>query len=218
MSQSPAWWRALVLSTIVLCIVFAVSASGQDKKTGSTFATVDFQKIATSYGQREEVEKTIRTMRAKFDARLQRRDNMPLLTEVEQKELDTLTEKDNPSDADKKRIKELTDKGQRLGTEIQALRQKADKDLTDADKQKIKDAEAAFIQAQQQYGNMKEDLTNQLQQYGTTNGDKLVGQIREAVKRVAEQKGVSIVFSSEVALYAGADLTDPVLAELNKKK
>ena len=48
MEQDLIWWRALVLSTIVLCIVFAVGASGQDKKSGS-YGIVDFEKLQADY-------------------------------------------------------------------------------------------------------------------------------------------------------------------------
>jgi hypothetical protein len=49
MSQSPVWWRVLVLSCIVMFIAYSVRASGQGSKGGTTFATVDMQKLTTEY-------------------------------------------------------------------------------------------------------------------------------------------------------------------------
>ncbi|HXG23633.1 MAG TPA: hypothetical protein VNJ09_03685, partial [Chthonomonadales bacterium] len=75
MSQSQTWWRLLVLSTIVLCIVFAANASGQNSKSSNTaFATVDFQKIVNDFKAKAKIESDFQAMKAKFDARLQRRD------------------------------------------------------------------------------------------------------------------------------------------------
>src|SRR5262245_30418102 len=116
MSQSPVWWRALVLSTIVLCIVFAVRASGEDKKTGTVFAVVDFGKVSTEYREKTIAEGELSTKKTRYAARLARRNNMPLLTEEEQKELDRLHDKDvtQQTDAEKKRVDELTKKGVKL--------------------------------------------------------------------------------------------------------
>ena len=44
-----------------------------------------------------------------------------------------------------------------------------------------------------------------------------MGKVRAAISKVAEQKGVAVVFNSEVAPYAGNDITPAVVGELNKK-
>src|SRR5947209_10239738 len=129
-STSSIWMRVLVLACIVVCIAFSVRATGEDKKTGA-FATVDFKKIASEYKAKDAVESTIKAMQTKYDARLNRRDNMPLLSEEEQQTLDTLSEKPMQTDADKAKIKEIEDKAKRLSDEVQALGQKSEKDLTD---------------------------------------------------------------------------------------
>lgn len=221
MSQSQTWWRLLVLSTIVLCIVFAANASGQNSKSSNTaFATVDFQKIVNDFKAKAKIESDFQAMKAKFDARLQRRDSMPFLTEEDHKQLDLLTEKDpaSRSQAENAKIEELTKKGLQLANEYQALRQKPDKELSDADKQQIKDSEAALIRAQQNYNALKDQLTSELRAFSANGTELLMSQIREAVKKVAEKNNVAVVFNNEFVLYAGTDLTAPVLAELNKQK
>jgi Skp family chaperone for outer membrane proteins len=219
MSQSPVWWRVLVLSTIILCIAFAVNASGQEKKTGNAFATVDFQKVAGEYKNRNTIESELNAMRTRFDAQLARRDNMPFLTEEEHKELDVLMEKDitKRTDAEKKRIEDLLKKGAETSSAIQALRQKPDKDLTANDKTALQDAEQKFVKAQQVYGALKEQLRAQLENKSRGDSEKIIKEIRTAVGKIAEQKGIAMVFDNNVVLYAGVDLTAPVLSELNKK-
>ena len=103
------------------------------------------------------------------------------------------------------------------GGQIQAIRQKADKDLTDGDKKKLEETEKYFREAQGRLAAMKEDLTAQITQFGKTQTDELMKRFRVSVTKVAEQKGIAIVFSNEVALYAGTDITDTVLNDLNKK-
>ena len=45
---------------------------------------------------------------------------------------------------------------------------------------------------------------------------KVLGQIRSAVAKIAKNKNLSAVFSSDMALYATTDITDDVLKDLNK--
>jgi Skp family chaperone for outer membrane proteins len=218
MSQSPTWWRALVLSTIVLCIVFAVRASGDDKKNG-TFATVDLVKLQQEFKAKAAVEGEIASMQGRLERALQRRDAMPLLTEEEHKELDQLVDKDISArnDKEKKRIEEITTKGNTLSLEATKLRQRDQKDLSEADKKKINENEQAAQKTLGVINSLRDDGTNKLKQFINTNSETLMAQIRKAVGKIAEQKNISLVFNSEVALYAGTDITPQVVTELNKK-
>jgi Skp family chaperone for outer membrane proteins len=219
MSQSLIWMRCLIMSCVLLCIAFAVRASSATDKGALVLATVDYAKIQAEYKLKATMESDIKALQGHLTNALNRRESMPLLTEVEQLELDKLYEKEatNRSDAEKKRMEELKDKGEKLGTEIQALRQKDQKDINEADKKKLKEAEDAFVKAQQAFANKKEESSNKLQQLVQQNSDTLLKNVREAIKKVAEQKGLTIVFNSEVAPYAGTDITQPVVSELNKK-
>ncbi len=219
MSQSGAWWRVLVISTIVLAIVIAMGASGQDKKSAGVYAIVDLQKVFQNYKAKMALEEQFNKMQTNYDQRLSRRSEMPFLTEDEQKKLDIYAEKDPTAltDSEKKDQAALIKKGTELSSEVQVLRQKAEKDLTDADKNKIKEFDATLTKSQQQYEAVKADLANQIKSFDQTNSDKVNTDIRKAVSKVAEQKGFSVVFSNQFTLYAGADITDTVLSELNKK-
>lgn len=219
MARNLIWWRALVLSTIVLCIVFAVSASGQDKKPGA-FGIVDFERLQTDYKKKAALESDLQALESTLRKRLGRRDTMPFLTEEEHKELDKLHEKPitERTDVEKKRITELEQKSETLSKDINALRMKPEKDLTEADKAKIKPAEEHWQKALQALAAQKEAADRQLQQFIRDNTATLKKDVNEAVRKVAEQKGLAIVFNSEVAPYASVDITTQVLSELNAKK
>src|SRR5688572_27188492 len=156
MARNLTWWRALVLSTIVLCIVFAVGASGQDKKT-AVFGIVDFEKLQGEYKRKVTLESDLEALKNKLERRIARRDVMPFLTEEEHKELDKLNEKaaTERTDAEKKRITELEQKSETMSKEVKALQTKPEKDLTDADKTRIKQAEEHWQKAQQAYAAIK---------------------------------------------------------------
>ncbi|MEP6755566.1 MAG: OmpH family outer membrane protein [Chthonomonadales bacterium] len=216
MSHPANWVRAITGAAMVCCLAFALRSSGE-QKGGSGFASVDFKKLSAGYKAKDAVEMELKLMQTKFDAKLARRDNMPFLSEEDHKALDALEEKALKTDADTKKIKDLQDKAKTKSDEIQALRQKADKDLTEDNKKTLADADKMFRDAQARFTGMKEDLANQLAQYGNSQSDELMKKIRASIAKVAEQKGLAIVFNNEVALYAGLDITDAVVNELNKK-
>ena len=216
MSQSPVWWRVLVLSCIAMFIAYSVKASGQNKGN-SGFAIVDFRKITTEYKGKDAIEGDIRAMQNKFLQRLARREQLVFLTEQEHAELDTLSEKASQSDADKAKIKELGEKSRKRQEELQTLSQKKQEELTDADKKKLEQGNKDVRDAQERYAKLKENLDTEFSNFSNTQSDQFEGKIRAAIAKVAEQKGVALVFNSNVALYAGTDITQAVIGELNKK-
>ena len=104
-----------------------------------------------------------------------------------------------------------------MTAEIAALMQKSDKDLTDADKQRLRDAEAARSRIQQRVEQIRDQEDTNLRDFGMSNQDRLTQAFRASVKRVAEKRGVAIVFDAQVAIYAGIDVTDEVIKDLNSK-
>jgi|YelNatPaOPRAMG01_1025707.scaffolds.fasta_scaffold26213_2 Skp family chaperone for outer membrane proteins len=216
MSQSPTWWRVLVLSTMVVCLAFALRASGASEKQ-ITFATVDIQKINDNYKLKAVLETQFQQLQAKWQGRLARRQNMPLLTEDEQKQIDAIEEKGpNQTDADKATLKQLMDKAQQLNNQLVALRQKKESELTDADKAQLATLEAQIAKASDQYNTMQDQMKADLTNFDNQNSELLVKNIRDAVAQVAKEKGITIVFNNQVVLYSGVDITDQVLAILNK--
>lgn len=213
-------WRAMILAAIVLCIVIAVAATGQGAKpaAGATFGTVDVQRVTKAYKAMQVAQAELTARQNRANARIQRWMNMPYLSEEEHRQLDAIEAKDPASRTaeENAKAKELTDKGMRLSSEIMALMQKADKDLTEEDRQRLRDAETQRTRAQQKIEQIRDEEDNALREFGLSNQEKLTQAFRAAVKRVAEKRGISIVFDVQFAVYAGADLTDDVVKELNK--
>lgn len=218
MSQSLTWWRGLVVAVIGLCLALAVNASGQDKKGATNFASVDVEKVNNEFVARRTIESQMRALDQRMQEQLARRNSMPFLSEDEHKQIDAIEAKEaaQRTPADTAKLKELNDKGARLSSEIDALRGKADDKLTPEEKERLKQAEADFQKAKGQFQALQDECRQTMQKKVDENSDMLMGRFREAVKKIGEAKGVSIVFSSQVAIYAGTDLTQTVIAELNK--
>ncbi|MEX0766045.1 MAG: OmpH family outer membrane protein [bacterium] len=67
----------------------------------------------------------------------------------------------------------------------------------------------------------RQELDRQLQQQFISKREELIGgldkDIRSAVEKVAQERGVGIVLDRNVVLYGGTDLTDAVIAKLSGK-
>jgi len=218
MPQSLTWWRGLVVAVIGLCLALAVNASGQDKKGNVSFASVDVEKVNTEFIARRTIESQMRALDEKMKQQLLRRNSMPFLSEDEHKQIDAIEAKDpaQRTAAETAKEKELMDKGAKLSADIDALRGKPDDKLTPEEKDRLKKAETDFQTAKSTFEKLQEEFRTTMQKKIDENTDLLMTRFREAVKKVGEAKGVSIVFSSQVAIYAGIDLTSAVIAELNK--
>lgn len=219
MDRSIWWWRGLVALVLVLCIAFTLSASAQQgNKTGPLFASIDMVKVNADYKDMQLERTNFEVAAKKLQDQLDRRNTMPLLPEEDHKLLDTLHEKGAAqTDADKNKIKEMNDKSTKLRGEYETLQTKPDSQLTDADKAKLRQIEADLLKAKQNFAVLKDESENKLREMDKSTSEKLSAKFRTAVQKVAEQKGVAIVFKSDVVAYAGTDLTQAVLSELNKK-
>lgn len=222
MTSGANMWRAMILMCLGICLVIAVTATGQGQRpaTGATFGTVDVQKVTREYKDMQVAQRGLTERQNRANARIQRWMNMPYLSEEELRELDTIEAKDpaTRSAQEAARAKELTDKGMQLTSEIAALMQKADKDLTDADRQRLREAEAARARVQQRIEQIRDEEDAALREYGMTSQERLTQAFRASVKKVAERRGISIVFDTAVAVYAGTDITDDVIKDLNASK
>jgi len=221
MTKSVGMWRAIVLATVALCVAIAVTASGQGPKPAGSaaFGTVDVQRVTKEYKAMQVAQSELTARQARANSRIQRWMSMPYLTEDEQKQIDAIEVKEpaSRSAADTAKLKELSDKGMRLTGEIASLMQKPQTELTDADKGRLKEAEAARSRAEQKIGQIRDEEDAALRDFGMANQEQLTKAFRAAVKRVGEKRGLTIVFDVQVAVYAGVDITDDVLKDLNSK-
>jgi Skp family chaperone for outer membrane proteins len=215
MTHSTAWFRGLVVATIATLILFSLNASGQGDKPQTQFGVVDLQVVSSKSKMSNDLEQQLRAMQEKFRGRLERRQNNPLLTEDEMKQFDELSEKDAPNDADKKKKDELEKKSKSLLEEYQGLQNK--KEPTAADKTRIEELTKLGRDNQDKLKTLDEKLGNDFQQFRVTKNEEFKKQIKASVAKVADQKKISIVFDSAVALYAGTDLTEAVVKEMDKK-
>jgi Skp family chaperone for outer membrane proteins len=204
-----------LLVSVVLCGAGArAAATGASINTTlSTIGSVDIQKLLAGYTKKAESESDYEKVVDQYNGAFNAQKANYMLAETDQQTLGTLLLKDNQTPADQAQIKQLEAQSQADAAELAALQQKASP--TDADKVRL----AALSQEQQASQQILQDVAdNYKQQLDAKNqaaSDVIAGDIKAAVAAVAQQKGLTVVFDSSLAIYATNDVTALVLAKLN---
>lgn len=207
--------RGFVATFAVLALLASFGARSANAQA-QQFGSVDMQKVASAYTKTSASDDQFKTFKDQLTAAFSTQAANPMLNAQQQGQLGNLLLKPNPTDADKAQIQTLESQSQKDAQALAALQQQ--KTLSDADK-----AQLAQLTGEQQSGQdalqaVQTDYQNRMQQ----ENDKLLQQIsddiRAAVAAVAKQKGLTMVFTAEVAIYAQNDITQAVINKLNGGK
>jgi Skp family chaperone for outer membrane proteins len=159
----------------------------------------------------EELDAMANLLKTKLDIRAQN----TMLDENEINELISLKTKDKATDADTARIKALTDIERSKDEELRKLQET--KDLNEQQKARLQEL-MNLQQKSKDMGNaLSKDYDGQYQSKAVELQGKIDTDVRAAVAKVAEAKGLSLVFDKSVVVYGGIDITDDVVARLDRK-
>jgi Skp family chaperone for outer membrane proteins len=177
---------------------------------------VDTQRCAQESKARQASEDELRGFGQGLERALQRLagSSSRFLPEAEMKELAALYEKEPASEGDKKRIRDLEAKGDASSAELSRLQQIPTP--TDADRKKFNDLTA---EQQKGDGTLQSIRDTYLARVNARREDlsvKYTNQIRDTVAKIAKDKGLTVVFDSQFALYTAVDITADVIKALNK--
>jgi Skp family chaperone for outer membrane proteins len=206
----------LVVVALLACAVANTHAASADPAAAATsqIGSVDLQRIQSGYAKRQELTDQIDAIKTQLSDRLKRQSASDMLSADQQNQLGTLLAKAPPTDADTAAIAQLENQSSHDTQEMATLQQKAD--LTDADKLRLNVLVAEHQAGQQALQTISDNYTDQL----NTEGDKVEAdfsaKVRAAIGTVAKEHGLAVVFDAQLALYTANDITDEVLAHLNK--
>jgi Skp family chaperone for outer membrane proteins len=200
-----------VIAAIGLIGVGAWAAAPPEPKIG----IVDGQKIDDNAPRvkqyKEELDGFTNILKAKLDIRVQNR----MLDENEIKELIDLKTKDKPTDADKARVQTLTDLDRTKSDELQKLQEA--KEPNDQQKARLKELMDMQAKSKEMWTALSKDYDGQYQSKAIELQGKIDTEVRAVVAKVAETKGLTLVFDKAVVVYGGIDITDDVVARLDRK-
>lgn len=184
--------------------------------TGAAFGSVDMQRCAQESKLRADSEQEWRSYAQSLDKALQKLGggSSRLLGEADIKALAALYEKPQLNPAEQKQASDLEAKADAAGAELSRLQQNASP--SDADKKRFDELTKAQQSGDAVLQGIRDDYNGRVQQRREELLQKLTGQIRDAVAKVAKDKGLGVVFDAQVAVYTANDITPDVIKMLNK--
>ena len=203
----------------VLVLTMAASFQRPARAASSPAVTlaigvVDVDKVAAGAKQKAALDDQLKAMNQSLQEDFNQQTNALMLTKDEQDTLYGLLNKPVKTDADTAQITELESISSKDASELAALQQ--EKNPSDSDTQRLavlsgekSDSDQILTNIAQEYRDEAQSETDKLQQ-------QLLDSINAAIAAVAQQRGLVLVFSKQVALYGAIDITSDVLAHLNK--
>jgi Skp family chaperone for outer membrane proteins len=210
-----------VLVVVSLGVLFGLSspearAQGTQPATGPKFGSVDVQRIMNESKARQrdgaELQQLVGSLREVMQ-KLQD-SSARFLTEPEIKELAGLFEKKMPTEAEKKRISQLTDAAAIKSSTMRRLENTAN--ATPEESKQLTDLTAAAQKGQEALKNLGGEFQRRLEAREVDLNNKTVTEIKTIIGKIAQEKGLVVVFDSAVAIYTANDITDDVIKQINK--
>ena len=222
MLKSRGGFYAIVLGFIAWGIVAAVvGQAGQGANAGLRIAAIDRARLLGEYKYSIDFDKSIQKQQADGEIMLRTWAQNALLTEGDQKRMSDLAIEEQTVgtanfDAGKKaEVKKLQQQSADLGNEFTSLQ--GNQNPTPAQQMRLGVLTRAFSDTQTRVESSRKTITAELQKKDQEAQVKIVKDMKEAIAQVAKAKGFSLVLPTDIAYFSDNDITDAVLAVMNKK-
>ncbi len=194
----------------------AQSASAAVVADTAQFGVVDVNKVLNDSKSRTVVAGELQATERSYTAILQRlaQGSARFLSDAEITELAGLYEKAKPTEIEQKKISQLEEKGDQQKREMTTLQNTPKPD--DAQTARFTLLNDTFEKGGASLQQLNRALSAKLQEKARDAEQKALGVVRVAVAKVAKAKGLSVVFTGDIAIYATVDITDDVVKEVNK--
>jgi Skp family chaperone for outer membrane proteins len=137
-----------------------------------------------------------------------------MLSKAEQVELGGLLSKVNPTDADRNRSNALQAQASKAAQQLTDLQQK--KDPAPADTALVASLTSQYETGKAALQEVGDGYQEQLKTLSDKDNADFTQSVKDAIIAVAQQRGLSVVFTSDIAVYTANDITDDVVKRINK--
>lgn len=207
--------RFLLGGTLALSLLAAAPHSAKAAPpTIPVFGSVDIGRIQTESTRKAKYDAELRALADRLDIAFKRQANSIMLNKADQTELGTLLSKSSPTDADRTRVAALETKASAAGQQLTDLQQK--KEPTPADTANLTSLTNAYQTGQTVLQGVGESYQTQLKKLSDDDTTEFTKLLKDAITAVAQQKNLSAVFTSDVAIYTANDITEDVVKRVNK--
>lgn len=200
---------ALTLASAALPAAHAAPPAGIP-----VFGSVDINKIQSQSTKKAKYDAELKGLADKLDFQFKQQAASVMLTKAEQTELGSLLGRANQSDSDKARITALQTQAKISAQELTDLQQK--RDPTPADTARLAALTSQYQTGQQALQAVGDSYQTQIKTLSDRDNADFTQSVKEAISSVAQQRGLSVVFTSDIAVYTANDITDEVVKRINK--
>jgi Skp family chaperone for outer membrane proteins len=211
-SRKTAWMALAIISAAVVLGSAAIAADTVPK-----IGMVDVAKIGRDAPRIKQYEEQREAKLAELSQKLDVRNQNLMLDENLVKELIDLKLKGTAAtDKDKARIAELEKTEKDRDSELKRLQ--GTQNPSDKDKATLKELQDMQAKSKATGDALEKDYINQMQTKTQELNEKAKTDMQEAVNKVAEAKGLTLVLVKDAVMFGGGlDITDDVIAKLDRK-
>ncbi len=209
-----------ILTPLVLSLLGGVTATlltPVPAHAQQQFGIVDFQSCAAQSKLKKELDGQFDSYRKSmltFFNRL-KEGNAIFLTKAEMAELSAIYEKaDKATAAETTRAADLQKKADQSAGTLNRLASTAQ--LKDDEKKELERLSSVQNEGIPLLNDIGADYERRIKDKGDTFENQLEKAVKEAVKKVAQEKSLALVFNSNVVIYAATDITEDVVKILQK--
>ncbi len=200
---------------LALAAALVVVASGAAlAKEPSNIGVVDYEKVLAGYNDYQQAAKTMQAFVAERQARLSEKVQTRLLGEAELKEYDELHKLAAPTDEQKKRLTELLGASDLREQELDTLQATATR--TPEQEKRMGELRTAVDTAQKALTGLQQQLEKEIADEKERVTKPMQEKLDKAYAAVAAEMKLAVIINKGDVLYGGEDITEKVLARLNK--
>ncbi|MGI4787214.1 MAG: OmpH family outer membrane protein [Janthinobacterium lividum] len=215
-NRQAAKWPVLGAAALAL-ISFASAQPVAAAPTPSTIpviGSVDISKLQQQSARKTKYDTDLHALADRLDVTFKLQAASIMLSSADQNELGALLNSPRQSDSDRARITALETKAAQAAQQLVDLQQKKDPTPTDtAQLGALNDANTAGQKIVQGIG---DGYQAQLKKLSDDDNAAFTQSVKEAIAAAAKEHGLSVVFTSDIAVYTTNDITDDVIKRLNK--
>jgi len=204
--------RTLALAAAMVVITLSAGWAAAAK---SEVGVIEWDRVLEGYTAYKDAAQQQAQFQSAREKILQDRMQTRMLTEAELKEYNDLRKQAAPTEAQTKRMQELAAISDTLDKELADLTALAtrtpEQEKRMAELTKLRDDGQAAVT------NLRAQLIKEVQDESTRLMQPLQDRLNKAIADVAAQNKLTVVLEKGSVLFGGEDITDKVLAQVNKK-
>lgn len=208
-------WPLFAAAALALTLLTAARpAAAAPAAAIPVFGSVDITKLQTQSTKKTKYDTELRALADKLQSVFQQQASSLMLSAADQNELGTLLGSTRPTDSDRARITALQTKADQANQQFISLQQK--KDPTPADTAQLGALTDMNNAAQATLKAIGDGYQARIKKLSDDDNTAFTQSVKEAIAAAAQQRGISVVFTSDIAVYTANDITEDVVKRINK--